>query len=626
MSLSEQDVASADAVDVGTEPEDARKPLMSSRSIALMNMGFFGVSISGGLQQTAITPLFAMLGAQPESLPILNMAGPITGLLIQPMIGVLSDRTWHPRFGRRKPYFVGGTLLFALVLFLFPLVSAVWMAVLLLWLMDAGNNTAMEPYRALIADKLRLSQRTKGYLIQGVCIASGSVLANLALFVCQKTVTGINSSGVPHWVFVVFWLGAVLSLTTVLISALSTKEIPPSPEELAKVKSEPKNPIAVFTEIGGAVREMPMGMHKLGLVYAFQWYGLFVYWQFASLSIGKVIFHAGPEDPGFQDAVGWLGLVNGFTAIIAAVASIGLIPLATRFGAKRVHAAALCIAGIGLTIWPHIDDKFLMFLPLIGFGIASASYTSLPYVMATSMVPKERIGVYLGILNMMIVVPQLIETATFGWVYKHLLGSNPVNAMMFTGLFFILGAAAALWVNSPKADDESPIMPFGSPRRISSVYNRVIVGTDGTDASRFTVGEAAEVASAAEARLIVVSAYDANAGASGAADARALQGGRVIRGKEDAEAAIETSIKELTKDRFKRIEGRAVAGKPAEAILEVAGDNPDNLIVVGNQGLGSTDGDALGSIPLEVARAARCNVMIVQASADHRVMTPGQST
>ena len=263
-----------------------------------------------------------------------------------------------------------------------------------------------------------------------------------------------------------------------------------------------------------------------------------------------------------------------------------------------------------------------MFLPLIGFGIASASLTSLPYVMATSMVPKERIGVYLGILNMMIVVPQLVETATFGWVYKHLLGADPVNAMMFTGLFFLLGGAAALWVNSPKADEESPIMPFGSPRRISSVYNRVIVGTDGTPASRFTVGEAAEVASAAEARLIIVSAYASEGDAISSTDSRVLQGGRVVRGETAAQAAIQTSIKELTRDRFKRIEGRAVAGKPAQAILEVAGDNPDNLIVVGNQGLGSADGDALGSIPLEVARAARCNVMIVQASGHTQLTTP----
>ncbi len=598
--------------DTGVDPDDARKPLLSTQLILLMNLGGFGTSFAFGLQQTAINPLFAMLGADGHSLPILNLAGPMTGLLIQPMVGVLSDRTWHPRFGQRRPYIVAGCILAALCLFLFPFVSAVWMAVVLLWLMDAGNNTAAEPYKALIAGKLRLSQRTQGFLLQAMLGAAGGIVANICLFVFQKLISGATAAGVPHWVPAVFWTGAACALITVMVSAAKTQEIPPTDQELAAMKAQGAGPVAIVTEIASAVKEMPVGMHKLGLVYAFQWYGLFVYWQFASLAIGKSVFGAAPGDPGFEEAVGWTGLANAWASIVQFLISLALIPIAVRFGAKRVHSGCLLMAGVGFTIFPHVSDRFLMFLPLIGYGIAMASIASLPYVMATSMVPKARVGVYLGILNMMIVVPQLVQTLTFGWIYEHLLGNDPGKAMMFCGAFFALGGVAAMWVNAPAADEESPIMPLGSPRRITSVYKRVIVGSDGTPASLATVGHAAGVAAAAEARLVVVSAYnpDASAGLSKPADNEH----RDLYGEQAARAAVDASVRELTRHRFKHIDSRIVAGSPSQAILEVAGSDPDNLIVVGNRGLGAEGDQALGSVPREIVKYAACNVMIVQTT------------
>lgn len=610
MTLTRDEIAT---VDTTADPDDERKPLVTPKLIFLMNFGFFGINFSMGLQQSAISPLFAMLGAEPHSLPILNLSGPMTGLLIQPLIGVLSDRTWHPRFGRRKPYFVAGIIVAAIVLFLFPLVSAVWMAVILLWLMDAGNNTAMEPYRALISDTLRLSQRTQGFLIQGMLVGAGTVAANVALFIFQKTISGATAAGVPYWVPATFWVGAVFALGSVLVSALKTKEAPPTDEELAEMRAQSVGPVAVVREIADAVRVMPMGMHKLGLVYCFQWYGLFVYWQFASLSIGDAVYGVEPGDPGFEEAVGWTGLANGWYNFVAIFASVALMPLAMRFGAKRVHAATLVIAGVGLVIFPHVQDKYMMFVPLIGLGIAWASILALPYVMATSMVPKERIGVYLGILNMMIVIPQLIETLTFGWIYENLLKGDPLKAMMFVGVCFGLAGIAAMWVNAPSADEESPIMPLGSPRRITSVYKKVIVGSDGTPASLATVGHAAGIASAAEARLVIVSAYnpDARAGLSKAATANEH---RDLYGEAAARAAVDASVRELTKHRFRQIDTRTVAGSPAHAVLQVAGSDPDNLIVVGNRGLGAAGGEALGSVPREIVKHAVCNVMVVQTS------------
>ena len=214
------------------------KPLMTMPAILVMNFGFFGIQYSFGMQQTAVNPVYEFLGANPGDLPILNLAGPITGLLIQPLIGALSDRTWSPRWGRRKPFFLVGAIGCSICLFLFPFVTAVWMAVLLLWLLDASNNTAMEPYRAFIADKLPPSQLGKGFLAQSFFTGLGITLANLSLFVFQKFIDGATSAGIPYWVLGSFMLGAVCSIGSVLVSVLRTPEIPPSPQELEAMRAK----------------------------------------------------------------------------------------------------------------------------------------------------------------------------------------------------------------------------------------------------------------------------------------------------------------------------------------------------------------------------------------------------
>src|SRR3954463_16412487 len=277
-----------------TPPESAaadagradRKPLMSGRAILMMNLGFFGVQFSFGLTQSAVNPLFLLIGARPDQLPILNLAGPVTGLVIQPLIGAISDRTWSPRWGRRRPFVTGGAILCAIILAAFPFVGVLWLAVVCLWLLDAGNNTSMEPYRALISDKLPKSQLARGFLTQSMFTGAGAVLANLSLFVFQKILGGTAGNGVPYWVYTCFWLGAVCILTTVLVAMLRTKEIPPTEEELEKLRAAPKGLRHAVHDIALAVREMPVNMHKIGLVFVFQWYAMFIYWQFVALSVG----------------------------------------------------------------------------------------------------------------------------------------------------------------------------------------------------------------------------------------------------------------------------------------------------------------------------------------------------
>lgn len=423
------------------------KPLMNMRQILLMNLGFFGIQYSFGMQQTAVNPVFTFLHANPGELPILNLAGPLTGLLIQPLIGAWSDRTWSPRWGRRKPFFITGAIGCSICLFLFPFVSAIWMAVLLLWLLDASNNTAMEPYRAFIADKLPPSQLAKGFLAQSFFTGAGITLANISLFVFQKLITGGTAAGIPYWVFGAFMLGSVCSIGSVLVSVLKTPEIPPRPEELAAMRAKKGNPVR---EVLDAIVEMPAELRKLALVYLFQWYAMECYWQFVSLSVAKSIWHTtDTASPDYAKAVGWTGLVNGWYNIVTFCVAFYLVGLARRRGAKWVHIACLTCAAVGLIIFPHIMNKYALFIPISGLGIAWASIMGVPYIMAVRMIPSTRYGVYMGIINMMIVVPMLIQTVTFGWIYDHLLGGNPNNAITFAGVFLALAACAMTWIHEP---------------------------------------------------------------------------------------------------------------------------------------------------------------------------------
>ena len=529
------------------------------------------------------------------------------------MIGALSDRTWSDRWGRRKPYFLIGALGCMLFLFLFPWVGALWLAVVLLWLLDISNNTAMEPYRAFISDRLPKSQFARGFLTQSMFVGAGAVTANLSIFLFQRLIPG-GGGGLPTWVFVAFWIGAACSIGTVLISVLSTKEIPPTEQELAEIRSKPKGLAPAVAEIASAVRAMPLGMHKIGLVFAFQWYAMFIYWQFVATSIGESAFNTNPDQPRFQEAVGWVGAMNGTYNFVTIFAALGLIAVAARFGAKWIHAAALAGAAVGLIALSQVGNQYLALVPMILLGIAWASMMGIPYILVASMVPKERTGVYMGIVNMMIVVPMLVQTLTFGWIFENLLGSDGTNAIIFAGALLGCGAIAMTWVNPPKENEESPIMPLGGPTDIT-VYDRVVVGSDGTPTSLKTVLHAAAIAAAADARLVIVSAYTPESEAKTTATGKRLPGvRRLLYGEEAARAALRTSINELSNERVRNTETRIIEGDPAKALLEVAGSNPANVIVVGNRGLGAADGQLLGSVPGDVAKNAACDVLIVQTS------------
>ena len=314
----------------------------------------------------------------------------------------------------------------------------------------------------------------------------------------------------------------------------------------------------------------------------------------------------------WENAIAWSGLENAAYNFVTMVSALFLVGFAQRIGAQRVHATALGLCA-GALIWlAQIGNQYLALVPMIGVGIFWASAVGVPYLMVASMVPAKRTGVYMGILNMMIVVPMLIQTVTFGWIFTNLLDSKGSNAMMLAGVLMAIGAVAMLFVNPPDEADESPIVPLGHKRSIT-VYDRVVVGSDGTPTSLYAVDRAAEVAQAAQAKLIVVTAYRADDPSTAPSPEEGMH--RDLYGVETARKALQKSVTALTKERARHIEQRLVPGGPAQALLDTVGANPASVIVVGNRGLGARRDSCLGSVPGDVLKNAICDVILVQTSA-----------
>lgn len=448
-----------------------KKIPLSFSQIINMNIGFFGIQYSFGLQQTAINPIYSFLGANPDDLPILNLAGPMTGLLIQPLIGAISDRTWSPRFGRRKPFFLIGAIFCSLTLFVYPFSTSLWMAAGLLWILDAANNTAMEPYRAFVADILPEKQQPTGFMAQSFFTGLGITLANFSLTIFQgvKYLNNETPSGIPYWVFGSFFLGAFCSIASVLWSISTTKEIPPSEEELQRLRNERGDIITrifrPFIDIFAAIGNMPKNLWRLALVYLFQWYALFCYWQFIAPCLSKTIWNnTDPHSEGYKQAVVFTGQVNGFYNIITFLSAFVLVAFMRKFKAKNVHTVCLIWAGISLLLIPQVageEAKWMVFPLIFGFGVAWASMMGVPYVIVSNDIPDNRRGVYMGIINMMIVVPMIIQTLSFGHVYKQFLGDTPTNAIMFAGALLLIAALLTQRIHEHRNVGESVAMQGG---------------------------------------------------------------------------------------------------------------------------------------------------------------------
>lgn len=418
-----------------------------------MNVGFFGIQFSFGLQQNNMSPIYAYLGADEASLPYLWLAGPMTGLLVQPIIGAMSDKTTH-KLGRRTPYFLVGAILCSLGLIAMPYSPTLWMAASLLWILDAANNVTMEPYRAFVSDKLNEAQANTGFLIQSAFTGLGQTFAYLApaIFVFfGMNKDWVNSHHIPYITVTAFFVGAVFSITSVLWSVKTTPETPLTEAEIQKIKASPHGIKSIFSDIKYAFLDMPPVMKQLAVMMLFQWYAMFCYWQYIVLSLSTTFF--GTTDAstqGFRDAALMNSKIGGFYNFIAFLAAFAMIPIVKKLGPKYLHALCLTLAGVAIISIPSIKDQSLLYIPMIGVGLAWASMMGNPYSMLAKTIPPARVGIYMGIFNMFIVIPMFIQILTLPLYYNTLLTGNPENVIRLAGVLLIISAIATLRIKLSK--------------------------------------------------------------------------------------------------------------------------------------------------------------------------------
>lgn len=428
------------------------KPHLSFWQILNMNVGFFGIQFSFGLQQANMSPIYAYLGADAKNLPLLWLAGPVTGLLVQPIVGALSDRTGSKR-GRRTPFFLIGALICSFGLLLMPFSPVLWFAAGLLWILDAANNMTMEPYRAYVSDRLNPPQHAAGFLTQSAFTGLAQTLAYLApsIFVfLGMNKDAVNENNIPHITIAAFMVGALLSFSTVYWSVKTVPELPMSDEERAALNAKPRTVGAILGEIWDAAKTMPPTMKRLWWMALFQWYGMMCYWIYIVPSLALTVYGTtDAQTAGFRDASLLNGQIGGFYNFVAFIAAFAMVPFTRRFGAKPMHAICLLAAAAGMWALPGIsleDGKWLLFVPMLGVGLAWASIMGNPYVLLAGSIPPERAGVYMGIFNMFIVIPMIIQMLTLPLIYEPLLGGRPDNVIRLAGALLACAAVAVLFV------------------------------------------------------------------------------------------------------------------------------------------------------------------------------------
>jgi maltose/moltooligosaccharide transporter len=418
-----------------------------------MNVGFLGLQFSFGLQQSSMGPIYSYLGADEASLPLLSLAGPITGLLVQPIVGAMSDRT-NSRLGRRTPYFLIGAILCSLSLFAMPFSSALWMAASLLWILDAANNITMEPYRAYVGDRLPKEQHPAGYIIQSAFTGLAQTLAYLSpallvWFGMSKDAVGGNH--IPQFIFWSFMFGALISVTTIFWSIYRVPELPLTSSQVAHIQAQKQGVVATLTEIWEAIKAMPLPMRQMAWMKLFQWMAMGWYWQYVTYAIARSLF--GTSDAtstGFRDAVLINSQVGAFFNAVSFVTALLMVRYTQKFGAPKVHAICLLLSGIGMFMMPQMSSEAWLFLPAIGVGLGWASIMGNPYVMLASVVPPERTGVYMGIFNMFIVIPLLLGGFIISMLYNNVFSGDPRNVLMTAGGLMVLAAVATLRVKVAK--------------------------------------------------------------------------------------------------------------------------------------------------------------------------------
>ena len=420
------------------------KPPRSFWQIWNMSFGFLGIQFGWGLQMANMSAIYEYLGARADQIPILWLAAPLTGLIVQPIIGHASDHTWG-RLGRRRPYFLAGALLSSIALILMPRSSALWMAAGLLWVLDASINISMEPFRAFVADLLPEFQRTRGFAMQSLFIGLGAVIASALPWLLTNVFHVRDAASVatiPFSVKLSFELGAAAFLGAVVWTIVTTSEYPPDDISQFKKQSSRGGIAASAREIFISIGEMPRTMRQLAWVQICTWLGLFCMWLYFPVAVARNVFGAtDTRSPSYSAGVEWAGVCFGMYSLICFVFSFVLPVMARQFGRKATHTICLICGGVGLLSVSIIHSKYLLLLSMTGVGIAWSSTLSMPYSILAGSLPQGKTGVYMGIFNFFIVVPEIIASILFGWIMAHLLNNNRLSAVVGGGVFMLVAAA-----------------------------------------------------------------------------------------------------------------------------------------------------------------------------------------
>ncbi len=425
-----------------------------------MSFGFLGIQFGFALQNANVSRIFQTLGASIDDIPILWIAAPVTGFLVQPIIGYLSDRTWHPTWGRRRPFFFLGALLASLALFAMPHVKALWIAALLLWVLDASINISMEPFRAFVGDKLPIEQQTTGYAMQTFFIGLGAVIASLLPYFFTNYLGFSNTAPegvIPDSVKYSFFIGSIVFFLSVLWTVVSSSENPPEDmEQWEKEKRETKGVFTGIKQIFKGISQMPVIMTKLAAVQFFTWLALFSMWIYTTSSIAQNVFGTNDSSSkAFQDAGDWVGVMFTVYNGISAVAAFLLPMLAQKIGKAFTHLICLFIGGLSLIALFFIQDKTMLLVPMFGVGLAWASILTMPYTILAGNLPADKMGFYMGVFNFFIVIPQILAAALLGWVIKLLFQNQSVFAMLIGGFSMLLSAILCLLLFEKKKVDNN---------------------------------------------------------------------------------------------------------------------------------------------------------------------------
>jgi len=431
------------------------KPKLSLSQIINMSVGFFGIQFGWDLQRANMGPIYEHLHANADRIPFLFLAAPLTGLLVQPIIGYMSDRTWHPKWGRRRPYFMIGAILSTIALVLMPHSSALWMAAGLLWVMDVFGNVAMEPFRAFVADKLNEKQRTQGFVMQSLMIGLGGSIASSLPWVMTNWFhynSAAASGQIPDNVKLSFYIGAFFFSAAVLYTVFTSKEYPPPDLGYKdKVKESNRGFGGGIKEILSAIVNMPKRMRILALVQFFTWPGLFLMWFYYNSAVGWNIFHASSEtDPLYGEGTNFGGLTLAFYNVVTFLFAFILPTIARKFGRKLTHSLCLLCGAIGLISVAFVENKYMLYGCMTGVGIAWASILSMPYAMLSGVLPENKIGVYMGIFNFFIVLPEIIASLGFGWIMKNVLHNDRLAAVQIGGGLMIIAALICFFMIKEK--------------------------------------------------------------------------------------------------------------------------------------------------------------------------------